>query len=200
MENMKPFSVWDESIHNSPDQVKRIASATKSETSPSCVDREQQTAVFPGSSTTSYTTTLSSCSCMDFSRRHLPCKHIYRLAMELGLIDVPFKVGANKNVTEAQQISLRDAVDEVELLPEKEQITLKDCLYQHLYKKNNNILIDVTECQRLKSCRLINLVAPSVEALLTKKKKSEILSAISQVDPDAKPKGGHQERFNKVVL
>lgn len=37
-----------------------------------------------------YHTTLTSCSCMDFQIQKKPCKHMYRLAMELGLlISVP---------------------------------------------------------------------------------------------------------------
>lgn len=35
--------------------------------------------------TTNYTTTLFKCTCKDFKDRHLPCKHIYRLALELGI-------------------------------------------------------------------------------------------------------------------
>lgn len=31
-----------------------------------------------------YRVTLSDCECVDFYRRQLPCKHMYRLALELG--------------------------------------------------------------------------------------------------------------------
>lgn len=34
-----------------------------------------------------YKTTLNSCDCEDFSKSGLPCKHIYKLALELGIID-----------------------------------------------------------------------------------------------------------------
>lgn len=33
-----------------------------------------------------YQTTLSSCTCEDFKHRHIPCKHMYRLALEIGLL------------------------------------------------------------------------------------------------------------------
>ena len=33
-----------------------------------------------------YHTTLESCDCPDFQNRHHTCKHMYRLAMELGLL------------------------------------------------------------------------------------------------------------------
>lgn len=34
-----------------------------------------------------YTTSFSGCECKDFQRRNLPCKHMYKLALELGVID-----------------------------------------------------------------------------------------------------------------
>ena len=33
-----------------------------------------------------YHTTLETCDCPDFQNRHHTCKHMYRLAMELGLL------------------------------------------------------------------------------------------------------------------
>lgn len=36
-----------------------------------------------------YDVTLSGCTCYDFQKRFLPCKHMYRLAMEMGLMDLP---------------------------------------------------------------------------------------------------------------
>lgn len=37
------------------------------------------------SSGNSYRVTLDSCTCPDFTYRHIPCKHMYRLALEVGL-------------------------------------------------------------------------------------------------------------------
>ncbi len=34
-----------------------------------------------------YTTSLSKCDCEDFKRRNLPCKHMYKFAYKLGIID-----------------------------------------------------------------------------------------------------------------
>lgn len=34
-----------------------------------------------------YTTSFSSCECKDFQKRNLPCKHMYKLALELGVIN-----------------------------------------------------------------------------------------------------------------
>lgn len=48
------------------------------------INKEAETAIFGGSGKRPYYTTLDSCTCQDFGMRHLPCKHIYRLAHELG--------------------------------------------------------------------------------------------------------------------
>lgn len=78
------WSKWSD-IHGLPDQQKRIASAKKSACTPVSLDPSTCTGIFKGSSGT-HTTSLDHCSCVDFNRRKLPCKHMYRLAMELGLL------------------------------------------------------------------------------------------------------------------
>ncbi len=70
-------------IDAQPDQLKRIESAKKAKCSPLSIDYTARTAVFAGSGKTPYKTTIDSCTCRDYFVRHLPCKHIYRLRMEL---------------------------------------------------------------------------------------------------------------------
>lgn len=48
------------------------------------IDYNKNSAIFKGTSEPQYKVTLDSCTCMDFQRRHRPCKHMYRLAHELG--------------------------------------------------------------------------------------------------------------------
>ena len=81
------FGSWDESIHMPEEQRKRILSAEKATTTPLSVDKESLTGVFPGSGKSPYKTTLESCTCGDFIRRKLPCKHMYYLANKMGLIN-----------------------------------------------------------------------------------------------------------------
>lgn len=80
------FSMWDASVHASPDQLVRI----KRSRSVKIInyDESRQEASIAGSGGTVYTTTLSSCSCGDFIARHLPCKHIYKLAALYGGVDL----------------------------------------------------------------------------------------------------------------
>lgn len=86
------------SISNSAAQERRFDRAMEADCSPDKIDSEMQTAIFSGSGKKPYVVTLESCSCVDFARNGgLPCKHIYRLAMELGIIDCEFEKGINKN-------------------------------------------------------------------------------------------------------
>ena len=70
-----------EDIDSTPDQIKRQKSAEKCK--PLSIDYEAGTGVFSGSGKTPYETTVDTCTCRDFFVRRLPCKHIYRLRMEL---------------------------------------------------------------------------------------------------------------------
>ena len=76
------FGPWTEHPADT-DEEKRLASAQQSKTSPLSVDKEHETGVFYGSGKEPYQTSLASCTCNDFVKRKKPCKHIFRLAMEL---------------------------------------------------------------------------------------------------------------------
>lgn len=76
----------NEDINAHPEQVKRIEKAKGSKMVPLSIDREGQSATFAGSGKKPYETTLNSCTCRDYFVRRLPCKHMYRLSIELGLL------------------------------------------------------------------------------------------------------------------
>lgn len=79
-------------------QEERFERAQSEECTPDSVNMESHTAIFPAPNEEVYNTSLSSCSCPDFNNNGgLPCKHMYRLAMETGVLDYPFKKGINKN-------------------------------------------------------------------------------------------------------
>ena len=116
----KTFGPWDASIHALPEQIRKIDRARKAETSPSSTDPSTFTGVFPSSGQNPYYTSLDSCTCPNFRINKLfPCKHMYRLAMELGLFDGSFEHGANKNTYPPIQdvvATLENYSDDVQLL------------------------------------------------------------------------------------
>lgn len=80
MEN--DFNYWEPSVHEDPEQIKRQKKAVEASLTPLSITGN--TGVFKGSKK-DYHTSLIECQCVDFSRRHLPCKHMYRLAHELNI-------------------------------------------------------------------------------------------------------------------
>lgn len=84
----------NEKIHKSDEQIKRQVSARK--VAIKSIDRENNTGII-----NDYEVTLESCTCRDWMVRRLPCKHIYRLAHELGLYRLP-----GKEILEAKEVVL----------------------------------------------------------------------------------------------
>lgn len=90
------FGNWQSEIHSAEAQKKRMISATSAALTPIEVDYETKSATFSGRHGV-YQTTLDSCTCHDFHTRHLPCKHIYRLAYEIDHVDLGHTVMHSTN-------------------------------------------------------------------------------------------------------
>ena len=128
------FEMW-EGVHDSPDQKKRIASAQTAACTPVSISREEGRGTFSGSHGV-YQTTLESCTCADFSRRRLPCKHVYRLAIELGVMEGAAASDVSKvKRPAAPGRSLKQAVADVEKLGVDDQRLLRSVLSEAVYKK-----------------------------------------------------------------
>mgnify|MGYP000844520134 FL=1 len=80
------FGNWDENVHNDYEQIKRIAFMQRIKPENVTVFPEKQAAEIVGRDGV-YDVTLNSCTCYDFEARQLPCKHIYKLASELGYLE-----------------------------------------------------------------------------------------------------------------
>ncbi len=78
---MNFFSAENKSVHWGYEQAQRQQRAT--ELQMASIDVENQTGKIKD-----YDVSLEKCTCVDFSRRGKPCKHMYRLAIELGLFSV----------------------------------------------------------------------------------------------------------------
>jgi len=92
MEEIKEENPTEEElkeVHKELDQRLRQARATAPKYAPLSLDINAQTATFKGSSGRVYETSLYTCTCRDYSIRQLPCKHMYRLAQELGIFALP---------------------------------------------------------------------------------------------------------------
>ncbi len=110
------LSSWDQwsSIHQLPEQLKRQKSASEKKLTPISIDHQNATGTFKGSAKSNYITTLSDCTCIDFSRRKFPCKHMYRLAYELSIFNL-------EAVSSGQCITTDEAVKKItEILSEDE--------------------------------------------------------------------------------
>lgn len=120
------FGKWDDSIHQLPEQHDRMIRARSATTTPDNVDKESQTAVFKAGK---YHVTLNSCTCVDFMRNKRPCKHIYRLAMELGLLE------DNTYNTGEKYEDKSDLLQSFEGLDLETKKLLKPIFYQLLYSR-----------------------------------------------------------------
>lgn len=78
---------------NYPETLKSNAQATRldrargGDLTAKRVDRNKGKAVFVGTTGGDYKTTLDKCTCPDFQKREMPCKHMYYLADACGLLN-----------------------------------------------------------------------------------------------------------------
>ena len=89
---------WDLSIHEREEQLQRQQRACEINYTPLSIDALLGYATFRGTDS-DYTTYLTSCTCMDFQRHALPCKHMYRLAYELNLFYLDDVLEYPKHIT-----------------------------------------------------------------------------------------------------
>lgn len=120
MYKIPAFGPWPQH-DSSPDEDTRLKKAQDKSLTPQEIDKAKQTGIFYGSGKDVYHTDLSFCPCGDFRKRKQPCKHIFRLAMELGIIDLPYKTGESKGEILERQLALADCVELVERLSEPAQ-------------------------------------------------------------------------------
>jgi len=129
MTNYESWLFWND-FHSEQNQLKRLNSAKEIHCTPLYIDKDSASGTFQGK-IQKYNTSLIFCECEDFSKNAKPCKHMYRLALELGLIEGTFESSLEKITN---QLKYEEAVIIIDSLPENAQITLRDFLYNHLYQ------------------------------------------------------------------
>lgn len=176
-------------IHESPDQQKRIASAKKSACTPVSLDQAECTGTFKGSSGT-HTTALDHCSCVDFNRRKLPCKHMYRLAMELRAFQTDFesdKAAIVEPKSSVHRERFSETIKVVETLTDDQQRLLLE-IVRSVNSKSPTICCKSTpDLQVLLECNLIETI-PDFNTCLAKYKKPELITLATSLglEPDKK--------------
>ena len=156
MSAIPAFGLWTEQDHLGGKQERSIESARKAETTPIKVDREAKTAVFFGSGKDPYNTSLSFCNCSGFARTKAPCKHIYRLAMELGIIDLPYKTGMSKGERLSIQITFEDALPMFEALsPDAQQMAVDMLSHWKEERHNVHLVTDPAIAAEFRACPLM---------------------------------------------
>ena len=124
-------SIWDKwnDVHSDPEQVKRFSSAAEAACTPVLVNSDDNFAYFQ-SKRGKYETFLDSCNCTDFKRRGLPCKHMYRLAMELHIMPGEYSSYSHGGYTWKQSVEIIERMSE-----EIQQYFYHSCFYKAM-KKN----------------------------------------------------------------
>lgn len=115
---------WKQEIHTTDYALKRIKSAKSAKLTPIKIDTTDYYGYFQGSRG-KYETFLDFCPCGDFRRSKLPCKHIYRLAIELGLLNIKADYDTNAIPTPKQErVNLDDTINIIENLSTEAQLEL----------------------------------------------------------------------------
>lgn len=181
------WDIWDMACHSEADQIKRQISAQSAKCTPVFVDEIAAIGHFQGSSG-NHTTSLKTCSCIDFNRRKKPCKHMYRLAMELNLMsgDIKSDIGA----LPSSSIKIEDAITTIETFSkeQKELLYTVLCAMKYQYhseyapvpKESDTILKPIIEAG------ILQLELNEPEFLLNTYRRNELNSRIADSNIDIK--------------
>lgn len=179
------YDAWKkwESQHNSADQKKRIERAYHADNTPVSISIEYGSGCFQGSNGR-YNTDLEKCTCVDFVRRKLPCKHMYRLAIDLGCFGDKTKAKNDQYARKIPKSERNDliisVVGTIENYSDAEQLEIKALLLDVLYhQKKSKIFRDSSIVgNALKDGLLVG--APCYPHFIRKMRKAEMLEAIEK--------------------
>ena len=116
------MQIWTTTDHYDKQQIARQKSAASGKVILTQLCQDAESGIFSGRGNKAYNTNLKWCDCIDFARRSLPCKHMYKLAFELGCFDLSH-LGAT---TTGEKQAVDDFIETVvTVLPEDEARKLK---------------------------------------------------------------------------
>ncbi len=166
------------------EQRKRFARAQSGECTPLNISKEIMSGLFSGYHGT-YITTLEACECKDFAARKLPCKHMYRLAIELGKIDAAAENDRSmiKYPTDKHYALVRA----VELLEKRPEFLKVACEIMYCHKSHKNyVCLDISEIQYLIDNKMVFVTKDPVAALTKagQRKTIHALTDMNYIFPD----------------
>ncbi len=89
MDTKQKWNTWND-CHTTTDQLRRIQRAREESYNIKYEDTVRGTALFIGGNG-KYNVSLVECSCPDFKERKLPCKHMYKLAIDMKLLEADYE-------------------------------------------------------------------------------------------------------------
>ena len=180
---------WNAVSHTTEHAIKRIQSAKTAKLTPIRINTEDCFGYFSGKHG-HYETWLDECNCADFRRYNLPCKHIYRLAIELGVLNE--KADTNSNMIQQpiiEKVSLDKTIDIVESLSEAAQRRLKEIAFITTEAKPiMSFESDVVLEELMKSGILINATKKDLERI-----------CLSKLPEDTKKHFGIVRRYKVLI-
>jgi hypothetical protein len=167
------------------------------------LNRDTPEGIFQGSSKKPYVTTLKDCTCKDFVLCQSPCKHIYRLAHELGVYSLDVKTTKTESLYELPVEEFDPVI--LEGLTEDEQKELHDLLNLWISANSPNEWVYEAEEEHCKALlkhgfletldmpgkllrmkKIAELRAPLKEAGLKGfRTKEDVIQALLQLNPNA---------------
>lgn len=161
-------NTWANTLKTADDDTYALARQARARCAcytPIDLDADTGTGHFRGTDS-DYRTTLKNCTCMDFQRRAFPCKHMYRLAHELGV----FMLEDVEYVSNPKQLLFRSEFSEtVSSLSEAS----RDIFYSFQYAPV--IVGTVSSLKPLLKSGLVQ-ISPCKRSLLDYYKRDELLS------------------------
>ena len=136
---IEPWVDWGNETHADEAQISRQGRAMTYPFSFE-VNKDNKTARFSSTSDLPYyDTSLSECDCYDFQKRKLPCKHIYRLAVEIGVIEIIKRSSFNKDLL--AEVKESDDIDNhPEQLKRQKSAMNKKCTPVEINRENETAL------------------------------------------------------------
>ena len=205
---MSDYSFWaDTEIHSKPDQLGRQKSAMDKKLAPIEIDETNKSCRIKGSGKEAYEVHLEKCSCIDYVRRIMPCKHMYRLAHELGVFALPVGTKSSTAAPIIQDqasscVDIKVVKENFKKLPPKDHLAVLDFLKKQNLTDSSPFRLSILDKQMAGILTETGLLV-AAEAPWTEKidylSRGDMLRLLDEIDPKAS-KAEYDKRTNSKQL